>query len=74
MAMRDAGRAALDQLRISQGLDPDLPWGGRSPRVLTEAWNRFRFVRETATLDEWPPEPEVEDQYRRFLGFNEEGR
>jgi len=65
--MTPAGLEALDQLRLEQHLpDSDqLPWGGRSPRVLTRAWNRFRFVRETATLDEWPEESTLEEQSRR---------
>ncbi len=64
--MTSKGLAVLDKLRLKQGLQLELPWGGRSPRVLTRAWERFRFVRETATLDEWPCEDVVEEQYRRF--------
>ena len=65
MAITHHGLRRLDSLRRSQGLDPDLPWGGRSPRLLTRAWEFFRFVRETATLDEWPTEEAIEEQCRR---------
>ena len=65
--MTHAGVKKLDDLRVRGGLRSKIPWGGRSPRVLTAAWERFRFVRETATLDEWPPEQVVEEQYRRFI-------
>ncbi len=65
MAITPHGLTVLDGLRRSQGLSSELPWGGRSPRVLTQAWNRFRFVRETATLNEWPDERAIEEQCRR---------
>ena len=64
--MTRAGVEKLDELRVRGGLRPKIPWGGRSPRVLTAAWGRFRFVRETATVDEWPTEEVIEEQYRRF--------
>ncbi len=35
--MTPKGREVLEQLRIEEGLDPRLPWGGRSPRSLTQA-------------------------------------
>ena len=41
--MTEAGRLLLDELRQGD-LDPaqlELPWGGRSPRVLTQAHIRF---------------------------------
>ena len=47
------GRAILDSLRVEQGLDPDLPWGGRSPRHLTEAYQRFSLTHEAPSLDEF---------------------
>ncbi len=28
MSITSNGRAVLDKLRVSQGLDPKLPWGG----------------------------------------------
>ena len=56
----------LDGLRVEQGFDPDLPWGGRSPRHLTEAYQRFSFRLEAATLDEFFDEDVVDEQYRRF--------
>ncbi len=65
MAITPHGLTVLDGLRRSQGLSSELPWGGRSPRLLTVAWNRFKFVRETATLDEWPDELTIEEQSRR---------
>ncbi len=68
--MTSAGIELLDALRCIDPPDSDqleLPWGGRSPRVLTEAWKRFKFVRETATLDEWPAESVIEEQCRRHF-------
>ena len=62
--MTKAGRVKLDQLRLDQGLDEKLPWGGRSPRALTRAANDVRFRREAAPLDE---DAMLEEQYRRFL-------
>ena len=64
--MTDEGRRQLDELRVKQGLDPKLPWGGRSPRVLTRAWNQFNLGRETTTLQEADDEM-IDEQYRRFL-------
>ena len=65
MAITSAGRKALDALRLSQGLDESLPWGGRSPRVLTKAHERFRLSpRDAASKAE---DDEVDEQYRRFL-------
>ncbi len=65
MAITRAGTAALDELRQEAGLDESLPWGGRSPRVLTKAYQRFTLRREAAPLDE---EADLDEQYRRFLG------
>ncbi len=65
MAITRAGTAALDELRQEAGLDESLPWGGRSPRVLTKAYQRFTLRREAAPLDE---EAGLDEQYRRFLG------
>jgi len=61
--MTPQGRAKLDELKVSQGLDPQLPWGGRSPRVLTEAYQKYTLRHEAAPLDE---DAAVEEQYRRF--------
>jgi len=39
-----AGEKMLDELRVKDRFpDPKLPWGGRSPRVLTKAYKRFRL-------------------------------
>ncbi len=64
-----SGRMALDDLRSAEGLDPKLPWGGRSPRALTSAHERFRLKREKTTVNEgaeWD-EAVVDQQYRRFI-------
>jgi len=65
--MTDAGRAALDKLR-QEAPDESLPWGGRSPRVLTKAYKRFTLRDETTTVDEcgdWG-DALIDEQYRRF--------
>jgi len=66
--MTRAGRAALDDLR-KEALDPSLPWGGRSPRALTRAHQRFTLRDETAPIDELgdPDDAMIDEQYRRFL-------
>ena len=64
--MTSAGLAALDKLR-TESPSEELPWGGRSPRVLTEAYQRFKLRQEAAPLDEeWPPDSLLEEQNRRF--------
>ncbi len=61
------GRAALDELRIKQGLDPELPWGGRSPRELTRAAKLFKLWREAATLDEvCEGDSLIDEQFERW--------
>ena len=55
----------LDSLRVEQGLDPDLPWGGRSPRHLTDAYIRFSLTHEAATLDEFFDDAVIDEQCRR---------
>ena len=55
----------LDGLRLEQGLDPDLLWGGRSPRVLTEAYIRFSLSQEASSLDEFFDEEVIDEQCRR---------
>jgi len=61
-----AGRIALDELRRLQGLDESLPWGGRSPRALTRAHERFRLrlSRDDADLDS--DDRRIDEQYLRF--------
>jgi len=66
--MTQAGREWLDRERVA---DPDpaqieLPWGGRSPRVLTKAYQRFTLTArgDAADLD---LDDLIEEQYRRFL-------
>jgi len=64
--MSPRGRAVLDELRVKQGLDSKLPWGGRSPRVLTRAYKRFILEPrgDDANLGE---DAMIDEQYRRFL-------
>ncbi len=71
MAMTGRGRAFLDRLRKK---DPspeqrELPWGGRSPRALTRAFNLFRLGHETTTVNEVvdPDDAKIDEQYRRFI-------
>jgi hypothetical protein len=61
--MTPEGRARLDELR-QEASDNSLPWGGRSPRVLTKAYERFTLRREAAPLDE---DAMLDEQYQRFL-------
>ncbi len=63
--MTREGRAVLDELRRRGGLDENLPWGGRSPRVLTKAYERFTLRREDAELSDG--DRLLEEQYQRFL-------
>jgi hypothetical protein len=60
------GRTVLDKLRVSQGLDPELPWGGRSPRVLTRAHDLFSLTHEASSLDEFFDEDVIDEQHRRW--------
>jgi len=64
--MTDAGRAALDKHRIEQGLDPKLPWGGRSPRVLTRAYERFTLEPLGDDAIDFSDDGMIEEQDRRF--------
>ena len=54
--MTRRGMELLDRLRqqdaVAGMVDPRLPWGGRSPRVLTRAWQKYNFSTAAATLDE----------------------
>ncbi len=63
--MTEAGRAALDKLRVGQGLDPNIPWGGRSPRVLTEAYKRFRFEATSDDADSIFDDQVLDEQSQR---------
>ena len=65
--MTDEGRLKLDALR-KEDVDPrqlELPWGGRSPRCLTEAHERFILRRDAAPLDEELSDVELDEQSRR---------
>ena len=64
------GRRLLDELRLSHGLDESLPWGGRSPRALTEAHQRFRLKPRGDDAHWFFHEEEQDEQYRRFLGVS----
>ena len=65
--MTPEGLARLDEYRRS-ALDPSLPWGGRSPRVLTRAYERFTLRERAVRLDDyWLPDIETDEQARRFL-------
>ena len=57
----------LDKLRQTQGLDKSLPWGGRSPRLLTQAHIRFSLSQEAATLEEKGDDQFLDEQCRRHL-------
>ncbi len=76
--MTPAGRAFLDKER-KDSKDPrqlDLPWGGRSPRVLTEAYQRFNLRAGDGAVEpvDAADEELINEQYRRFLGCGfEEG-
>ena len=68
MAMSEAGRLELDRLRMEQGLQLELPWGGRSPRVLTHAHIRFSLSQRDGEDD--LSDAMIDEQYRRFhYGF-----
>ncbi len=70
MAMTREGRAVLDRLRVEQGLDPSLPWGGRSPRCLTRAYERFTFKARDDDVNGFFDEEVINEQCRRHLhGF-----
>jgi len=68
MMISRKGMIELARLR-EKDLDPSLPWGGRSPRTLTRAWEKFTFRPATTELnpDAWDEEV-IEEQYRRHLG------
>ncbi len=62
MTLTRAGTLALEQLRLEQ-LSPEekarLPWGGASPRTLTDAYNRFTLK---AQADDVHGSSEVDDE------------
>ncbi len=62
--MTAAGRLFLDACRIGQ-LDLSLPWGGRSPRVLTKAYEEYTLRCVATPLDEWLDDEELDEQCRR---------
>jgi len=64
--MTPRGRALLDELQ-QEALDSSLPWGGRSPRFLTEAYQRFSLPQEAAPLERFFDEGVIDEQYQRFL-------
>ncbi len=64
--MTAAGRKALDELRQSEGLDASLPWGGRSPRCLTRAYERFSLEPLGDDANEFFNEGVLDEQYERF--------
>jgi len=55
----------LDRLRVDQGLDPRLPWGGRSPRVLTKAYEQFRLSLRDDDVNTDFDDALLEEQYMR---------
>ena len=63
--MTPAGRAYLDAMRLGQVPESRLPWGGRSPRVLTKAYKRFSLRQEALPLDE-SREEEIESPEGSF--------
>ena len=67
--MTDAGRAKLDKLRVRAGPQLDLPWGGRSPRVLTKAYERFTLKREQTTVmaESELDDAQIDEQCRRHF-------
>ncbi len=66
--MTKAGRRELEGLRVADPLQLELPWGGRSPRTLTKAYDRFTLRRKTSTVEEVDDldEERIDEQYRRF--------
>ncbi len=60
----------MDQLDMFRQADPDesQPWGGRSPRVLTRAYQKFNLEPLGDDVNGFSPEEDakIEEQYRRF--------
>ncbi len=66
MVLTQRGRQQLDELRQAQGLDESVPWGGRSPRSLTQAAMKFRLSPAATALNRLTDE-ELDEQSRRHL-------
>ena len=71
--MTPEGRALLDALRQEAGLDSSLPWGGRSPRVLTRGHKSFILESRDDDATALSEEELTDEQYRRFLGVHPGG-
>ena len=64
--MTAAGRRALEALRRARELGQlDLPWGGRSPRELTDAWKRFSLRQRDDENEGSASDEMVDEQCRR---------
>ncbi len=63
--MTEEGRLFLDKCRLDSGLDPTLPWGGRSPRVLTRAHERFRLKPSGDAATDFGDDRFIDEQCRR---------
>ena len=66
--MTEAGRRFLYEQQELE-LDDSLPWGGRSPRSLTQAHIRFSLKDDAATLDDFDEEL-IDEQCRRHFHCN----
>ncbi len=69
MAITPEGRERLDRARVAnpQPGAAELPWGGRSPRTLTEAYIRFSLSQEASTLNEGLDDLMLDEQCRRHF-------
>ena len=65
MAITRKGYRQLDLFR-QEDPDESQPWGGRSPRHLTDAYQRFSLGSEAATLEESDEDIRLDEQDRRF--------
>ena len=68
MAITSRGRARLDELRIQQGLDVELPWGGRDPRVLTRGYLMLALTQRAAPLNRFCTRLVLKEFRRIILG------
>ena len=68
MAMTKAGRRILEEMRV-HGSQLELPWGGRSPRTLTRAFELFSLSQERTTVNEEAEFDDalIDEQCRRHL-------
>ena len=67
--MTRRGMWKLDELR-KRAPDPRqlrLPWGGRSPRALTKAFQKFTLPQRGGDATPIFDEETLDEQYRRFL-------